>query len=271
MRRVVFVVSLVLAGCGSCGAKREAAATAVPDVHVTIERPGKPPFVLDGEVLAKRPADLGDPPWLAWKLMNVVPEWDDSARVDVIDSEGFRAPLGRGGETLLLVGLGGESRVIRLEPGKPITAHRGEARRDAGRIRHVTKLLFVAGDAGVDRPEVSLRVVIRGVPTTWTRADLAKVEPIVLVSKDGDGERDAWPLRALSQTLVGDHAMPSEAIGEEPASLRIDPAKWKDATLEPVIRSNRRGRLKLVWLDAKTHEEDHDEPQQKGVHELRFP
>jgi hypothetical protein len=109
----------------------------------------------------------------------------------------------------------------------------------------------------------------RSCPTT--RAELSKVEPIVLVSKDGDRERDAWPLRALTKALVGDEAMPNEAIGEEPASLRIDAAKWNDATLEPVIRSNRRGRLKFVWLDTKTHDEDHDEPQQKGVRELRFP
>jgi hypothetical protein len=270
MRRVVLVLSLALAGCGSCETKSAPPAPR-PDVQVTVERPGKPPFVLDGDVLAKRPADLRDPPWLAWKLKNVVPEWDDGARIDVIDSEGFRAPLGRGGETLLLVGLGGESRAIRLEPGRPITAHRGEARQDAGRVRHVAKLVFVAGDAGVPPPEVSLHVVIHGQPTTWTRAELAKVDPIVLVSKDGDGERDAWPLRALAKALVGDEAIPSESIGEEPASLRIDPAKWRDATLEPVIRSNRRGRLKLVWLDTKTPEEDHGVPQQKGVRELRFP
>lgn len=280
MRRLVF--ALGLGGCGSCGAKESEAtssadAAARPDVRLTVERPGKAVFTVDGAVLAAHPSSVREAPFTAWRLAAIVPDWDERAPVDVIDEEGFRSPLLRPGESpgeleaLLLVGDDGETRVIRVAPNKPITAHRGEARKDAGRVRHVAKLLFLDGDAGTSGPAVSLKVAIHGAASTWTRAELSKVEPIVLMSKDGDGERDAWPLRELAKALVGASAMPSEVLGEEPSSLRIDAEKWKDATLVPVLRVNRRGRLKLVWLDAKTKKEDHDEPQVKGVRELRFP
>lgn len=280
MRRLVFVLALALAGCHSCGAEKgqSAAATAVPDVHVSVERPDQPPFMLDGEVLAKHEVDRGDPPWLAWKLKNVAPHWDDRAPVDVVDDEGFRSPLLRSNEApgdleaLLLVGPKGESRIVRLPPGKPITAHQGENRKDAGRVRHVAKLVFVDPDAGgTSGPLVSLKVVVAGKETTWTRDELSKVTPIVFRSKDGDGERDAWPLRALTKALVGENAMPTEVVGEEKKSTKIDPAKWKDPSIEPVIRASRRGKLKLQWLDAKSHEEAEDLPQLRGVRELRFP
>lgn len=283
MQRLLLMVTLLLSGCGSCAKKPESdeypstpSVALTRDVHITVERPGKPPFVIDEKVLASTSKNIVEGPLTAWSLVRLVPEWDEKAPVDVIDEEGFRSPLLRRGEdplfteTLLIVGADGETRVIRISKGKPITAHRGEARKDAGRVRHATKLVFLEADAGVAGPAVSLGVVVHGQPTTWTREELAKLGPIILQSKDGDGERDAWPLRELAKRVSND-AMPTELVGEEPASLRIDAAKWKDPRLVPVIRANRRGRLKLVWLDATTKEEDHDEPQMKGVREVRFP
>lgn len=276
-----------LSGCSSCAkddpapTKSDTSALALVPA-ITLERPGKAPIAIDRALLTSTSPSSTDGPFTAWRLVALVPDYDERAPVDVIDEEGYRSPLLRAGEdpgaleTLLIVGKDGESRILRAAPNKAITAHRGETRKDAGRVRHVAKLVVLAkdanGDAGVVAgPAVSLKVLVAGKETTWTRAELAKVKPIVLMSKDGDGERDAWSLRALATELVGPNAMPSEVLGEEPKSVRIEAKQWKDEALVPVIRANRRGRLKLVWLDAKTHEEDHDEPQLKGVSEVRFP
>ena len=282
MHRFAFLLLAALSGCGSCAKEQQPATKTDTSVlalvpTVTLERPGKAPVAIDRALLTSTSPSSTDGPFTAWRLIALVPDYDEKAPVDVIDEEGFRSPLLRTGEdpgeleTLLIVGKDGESRIIRAAPNKPITAHRGETRKDAGRVRHVTKLVFLDKDGGVAGPPVSLKVLVGGKETTWTRAELAKVKPIVLMSKDGDGERDAWSLRELAATLVGPGAMPSEVLGEEPKSLRLDAKPWKDEALVPVIRVNRRGRLKLVWLDAKTHEEDHDEPQLKGVREIRFP
>lgn len=273
--RYLAIAAFLLAGCKSCSDQKPS--TASPDVAaVSVERPNQPPFVIDAKLLASHPPDVRDSEWQGWKLRTLVPNWNADDLVDTIDDEGFRAPLLRAGESagdtepMFLLGPDGETRVIRVDPKKPITAHKGESRKDAGKTRHIAKIVFVdaASDAGVAGPGISLKVLNGAAESTWTRADLSKVKPIVLMSKDGDGERDAWNLRDLATTLVGPNAAVTEAVGEGGQTLKISPAKWKDAALTPVLRSNRRGRLKVVWLDPKTNEEDKDEVQLRGVSEL---
>jgi hypothetical protein len=94
------------------------------------------------------------------------------------------------------------------------------------------------------------------------------VKPIVLMSKDGDGERMAWPLRELAATLVGPGAVVQEAVGDQGKVLTVAEAKWNDRALVPVLRANRRGRLKLEWLEGGTLEPAEDAESLRAITEL---
>jgi hypothetical protein len=280
VRWLTLVCALLATGCNGRGCARSETGAIPSDVDVLVEREGKPSMHVDAALLSRCSPDFVEGDWRAWKLAKLVPEWETNAVVDLEDDEGFRATLIRPGESaaamepVLLVGPSGETRVIGLAPGHPITAHQGAARKDSGRVRHIRRVRCRSLEGALSdpvtagAPTISLRVLIDDAPQTWTRNELGRVKPIVLMSKDGDGEREAWLLHDLAATLVGPEATVLAAVGEGDHVLQIDPAKWNDRALVPVLRANRRGRLKLVWLTRELEESGNE--QLRAVTEVRI-
>jgi hypothetical protein len=262
---------LVLVGCGGSSCRSSSDATPATSA-IVVELEGRPNATIDAALLARTPPDFVNEPWRGWKLRTLVAGWDPSFALDIEDDEGFHATIHAAGddEPVLLLGPGGETRAIRLAPGRAITAHQGDARKDAGRVRHVRviRARSHAREAEAELAPIALRVVVDGVASTWTREELGRVKPIVLMSKDGDGERQAWPLRELAEALVGAGAVVLEAVGDQGKVLPLAAAKWNDRALVPVLRANRRGRLKLVWLVRATLEEADHEDALRAVTEL---
>ena len=98
---------------------------------------------------------------------------------------------------------------------------------------------------------IALTAVVDGkAPVTWTRAEMGKVKVVSVAGDQGDEQRSAWSLRDIVTTLVDAKAIAVELTGEGGGKMAIDPALWKDATKQPVLRQNRRGILKFYWVDA---------------------
>jgi hypothetical protein len=283
-RVIAVAATLGLLGCSRSCARTTAdfaVDAAVPsDTEIAVEVEGSPASRIDGPLLARTPPDFVTPPWRGWKLAKLVPGWTTNAAIDVEDDEGIHATLiapgedTTGSDAVLLVGPDGETRAIRLAAGRPITAHQGASRKDSGRVRHVKRIRVRSRGAAENEPAVavppiSLKVNVEGSDATWTRAELGRVAPIVLMSKDGDGERHAWALRELTATLVGKDAFVLELVGEDGRVLRIAEAQWRDPAQVPVLRANRRGRLKFVWL-SRENEELEDAGELKGITEVRL-
>ena len=92
---------------------------------------------------------------------------------------------------------------------------------------------------------IRLTAVVDGEARPWTEDDLAEVEPVTI--DEAGADRDAFSLRTLAAELVGPGAAVVEVRGE--TTTMLDAEAWADASRVPVLKLNRRGMLKLVWLD----------------------
>lgn len=228
---------------------------------------------------AARP-DVEDANHRAWKLAALLPGKPVAGKpVEVETAEGTRAPLVKPGEPLdgrepyLELARGGTIRVVLGVAGGPPPAgapaanEPGAAGRPPRRIRLGASANAPAGGpgggaatastatAGKAKPAVSsapieLRAQIDGAsPVDWTSAH-TKVHPYLLGAQDGEGKREAWPLRELAREIAASpDAEVIEVSGDDGQSLAIAPAEWSDPSRIPVLRANRRGVLKLTWLD----------------------
>src|SRR5438552_2173716 len=115
---------------------------------------------------------------------------------------------------------------------------------------------------------IALAAVVDGKAVTWTRADLGRVKLVQISGDSGEGQRDGWSLRDVVATLVDAKARVLEISGEGGGKMTIDPATWKDAGKQPILRQNRRGILKFYWVDAQGRPLEGDGL--RGVHELKI-
>jgi hypothetical protein len=96
---------------------------------------------------------------------------------------------------------------------------------------------------------LELVAIVDGREVRFEEDRLLEVEAASVRGDDGEGARDAFPLRALVHALVGPTARVTELVGEEGRTVEIAPAAWDDARCVPVLKVNRKGQLKLQWTD----------------------
>jgi hypothetical protein len=295
-RRARWVLPLLLAlsapACRGCGEAPGAPSSTVPEnLRVPIELEGAEVMVLDAKRLTATPADFTEGDRRAWRLRTLLGElWSrPGLAIEVVQRDGVRAafaaaPDAEGREIVFGWNREGGARVGVAAPSEPFPSFHGRGgnrgrggesgrARDVERIVLTTKAKGAGGEASARQPieaaAIDLAITIDGAAAgSWKRDDFAKVRTLALPAEDGEGTRDAWPLRELATALVGPGARLESATGDEGRALTIGKADWDDPSRAPTLRASRRGALKLVWLGADGRPAHGDEL--RGVTALAF-
>lgn len=98
---------------------------------------------------------------------------------------------------------------------------------------------------------LELLAIVDGREVRFEEDRLLEVEAASVRGDDGEGARDAFPLRVLVRALVGPTARVTALVGEEGRTVAISPAAWDDERRVPVLKVNRKGQLKLQWTDGE--------------------
>ena len=95
-----------------------------------------------------------------------------------------------------------------------------------------------------------IEVVVNGRPSgAWTQAQIATAAAIAMTNQNGN-DRQGWPLRPLTQSLVGTHAR-IVAVANSVERVAIDEKAWNDPARALVLRLNHHGEYKAQWVDAR--------------------
>ena len=106
-----------------------------------------------------------------------------------------------------------------------------------------------------------LEVVVNGKPvTTWRSGQIAAAASVAMTNQNGEA-RDAWPLKKLTQSLLGGSAR-VVAVASAGERVAIDEKAWNDPARSLVLRMNHHGEYKAIWVDGSGNA---DEAFLKGV------
>jgi hypothetical protein len=267
----VALLAAVFAGLAFLGRR------GLPDAiePVQIERDGQVLAPIDRSLLARTAPDFARGSTRCWRLEKLLASGSiaPSTYVMVEDAQGLRFVLAtpedtaQGRQPFVAVDARGHLRVVLATGGDALATlegrdgHREEHATDAGRARDVRRILLrttPASDALSASP-VSISAVIDGQPATlWSRRELGAVSSLDIVPADGEGHRPAWSLRELARALVGPDARVVEVDGEEGRRVRIEQAQWDEPSRIPIVRLNRRARLKFEWVAGDLSPADGD-------------
>lgn len=106
-----------------------------------------------------------------------------------------------------------------------------------------------------------LEVVVNGKAAAIWRAQQIAAAGAVAVSNQNGEERDVWPLKKLTQSLVGGSAR-VVAVATAGERVAIDEKAWNDPARSLVLRLNHHGEYKAMWVDGSGNA---DEAFLKGV------
>ena len=106
-----------------------------------------------------------------------------------------------------------------------------------------------------------LEVVVNGKPVpAWRAAQIAAAGAVAVNNQNGE-ERDVWPLKKLTQSLIGSGAR-VVAVATAGERVAIDEKAWNDPGRTLVLRLNHHGEYKAMWVDGSGNA---DEAFLKGV------
>jgi hypothetical protein len=226
---------------------------------------GRDAGAIDAALLRSLPPDHADAERKAWRLARLFEDLfaDPRAVLEAVSESGevrrVSRPAAPDGDGVLVLGVnrrgGAFLDVLRGDDLAAAFHGRGGNRGRGGdpdRLRGVVALRLVvegpARPAAGDPPMLELAVVVDGEARVWSDEDLAGVEALSVPGDSGEGQRDAWSLRALVHALVGPAAAATQVQGEGGRAVAIPPAAWADGAKTPVLRLNRRGQLKFHWV-----------------------
>jgi hypothetical protein len=109
-----------------------------------------------------------------------------------------------------------------------------------------------------------IEVVLNGKPAAAWRAPQIAAAGAVAVSNQNGEERDVWPLKKLTQSLVGNNAR-VVAVATAAERVPIDEKSWNDPARSLVLRLNHHGEYKAMWVDGSGNA---DEAFLKGVRRI---
>jgi hypothetical protein len=94
-----------------------------------------------------------------------------------------------------------------------------------------------------------IEIVVNGKPApAWTPERLASASAVSLTNQNGE-QREGWPLKPLTQSIVGPKAR-IVALATEDERVAIDAQAWNDPTRTLILRLSRRGQYKANWVQA---------------------
>jgi hypothetical protein len=94
-----------------------------------------------------------------------------------------------------------------------------------------------------------IEVVVNGKPAAaWTPQRLSSATAVSLTNQNGE-QREGWPLKPLTQSIVGPKAR-IVALATEDERVAIDEKSWNDPTRTLILRLSRRGQYKANWVQA---------------------
>lgn len=106
-----------------------------------------------------------------------------------------------------------------------------------------------------------LEVVVNGKPAaTWRASQIAAAGAVAVNNQNGE-ERDVWPLKKLTASLIGNGAR-VVAVATAAERVPIDEKAWNDPGRSLVLRLNHHGEYKAIWVDGSGNA---DEAFLKGV------
>ncbi|HTM19764.1 MAG TPA: hypothetical protein VL172_04630 [Kofleriaceae bacterium] len=274
------VALLLAAACSRAGAESEAKrsprtpppqSVAVPaDLRIEVEVDGKPAAPITAAQLQGLAPDFADGERSAWKLSALLGAAFErpGAVAEALSADGegvlLHQPSAAGGPApVLYLTRRGVLVAAMVDPDKPFPAYHGQGGQlqrpgdKRPRLSGVVRLRVRVDSAGAgdaDRSAagrqalLAVAVTIGGKPTALT-AEQVDALPRRSVQGDEGDQRAAWSLRDLVNAVAGAGARVTTVTGESgPVAVA---ASWKDAALTPLLRANRRGELKLMWVDAQ--------------------
>ncbi len=124
----------------------------------------------------------------------------------------------------------------------------------------------VAGAAAAAAPlgKGDIEVVVNGKPSgAWTKTQIANAAAVAMTNQNGE-ERQGWPLKPLTRSLVGGNAR-IVAVANAAERVPIDEKAWNDPGRSLVLRLNHHGEYKALWVDGRGNA---DEAFLKGVNRV---
>ena len=103
-----------------------------------------------------------------------------------------------------------------------------------------------------------LELIVDGSSRTLSLEDLALLPTLDVMGDSGKGTRDAWSVRAIAGS-IGEGARVTEVRGEGGRSVSIAADRWADDAQQPLLRLNRRGKLKFHWAEVSLEPVEGDE------------
>jgi len=264
------VVLLAAVACSRAsdesGAKRSPKGPPPPSVDID----GKPAPPITHDRLAALKPDFADGDRSAWKLSALLGAAFDrpGAMVEAVSAEGqgvalHRPDSDRAPQPVLFLTRRGELVAAVVDPDQPFPAYHGQGgqlqrpgdRRP--RLSGVVKMSLrveAAGGGDGDRSAAgrkalaAVELAVGDQVSRLTDEQIAGLPRLNVQGDEGD-QRAAWSLRDLVAVAGGPKARAAAVVGES-GRVAIAPERWSDATLTPILRANRRGELKLMWINA---------------------
>jgi hypothetical protein len=281
--RLPWIAALMLASaCSRAGDESEAkrspktpppaTVTIPPDLRIEVEVDGRQGAPITAATLGALAPDFADEERSAWKLTALLgPPFEKPgalAEAQGKDGQGVlmtRPEKAGGPEPVLFLTRRGEIVAATVDPAQPFPSfhgHGGQLQRPGDRrprLNGVVRLRVrsdAGGQAGGDGDRsgagrqalLALKLVVGGQPRTLTAEQLGALPRLNIQGDQGD-QRAAWSLRDLVAAVGGADARVTSVTGEGGATA-VAPERWQDVNLTPLLRANKRGELKLVWLDA---------------------
>lgn len=223
-------------------------AIAIPDRAFRIRVDGDEVDAITREMLANAGPTYWDRTRLAWPLAPLLGErWDlPDATVLAVTAEDKRYPIrgvgaAGGGDPVLVVREGGAVYVSRLHERPERYGWRLADAEAPG-----TRIDDVVGIDIVQPRKTSLDLVAGG----ETIATLDESALTAAATREVKG-RKAIDLRQLVAERVGKTARVT-AVASSSKRVEVNAAQWKNAGRTPVLRFNRRGALRFLWLTGGT-------------------
>ena len=105
-----------------------------------------------------------------------------------------------------------------------------------------------------------IEVVVNGKSSAWRAQQIAAAGAVAMTNQNGEA-REGWPLKALTQSLIGKQAR-VVAVASTAERVPIDEKAWNDPARSLVLRLNHHGEYKAIWVDGSGNA---DEAFLKGV------
>jgi hypothetical protein len=117
------------------------------------------------------------------------------------------------------------------------------------------------GTPGASLGKGDIELVVNGKPSgAWRAPQIAAAGAVAMTNQNGES-REGWPLKVLTQALVGKQAR-VVAVANSAERVAIDEQAWNDPARSLVLRLNHHGEYKALWVDARGNA---DEAFLKGV------